>query len=103
MEHIRVKQVMEAANGRLLCGNEEQVLANISLDSRNMSGLDLFVPIVGEKVDAHRFICQAIGNGAVAVFTSAHRDINQVEKAIADWESRGNDGKAARKAAWIAV
>ena len=50
MEHIRVKQVMEAANGRLLCGNEEQVLANISLDSRNMSGLDLFVPIVGEKV-----------------------------------------------------
>ncbi|WP_320977081.1 UDP-N-acetylmuramoyl-tripeptide--D-alanyl-D-alanine ligase, partial [Enterocloster asparagiformis] len=103
MEHIRVKQVMEAANGRLLCGNEEQVLANISLDSRNMSGLDLFVPIVGEKVDAHRFICQAIGNGAVAVFTSAHRDISQVEKAIADWESRGNDGKAARKAAWIAV
>lgn len=103
MEHIRVKQVMEAANGRLLCGNEEQVLANISLDSRNMSGLDLFVPIVGEKVDAHRFICQAIGNGAAAVFTSAHRDINQVETAIADWESRGNDGTASRKAAWIAV
>lgn len=49
MEHIRVKQVMEAANGRLLCGNEEQVLANISLDSRNMSGLDLFVPIVGRR------------------------------------------------------
>ena len=60
MEHIRVKQVVEAAHGRLLCGNEDQALANISLDSRNMSGLDLFVPIVGEKVDAHRFICQAI-------------------------------------------
>ena len=103
MEHIRVKQVVEAANGRLLCGNEDQALANISLDSRNMSGLDLFVPIVGEKVDAHRFICQAIGNGAVAVFTSAHRDAAQVEEAIADWESRGNDGTAARKAAWIAV
>lgn len=103
MEHIRVKQVVEAANGRLLCGNEDQALANISLDSRNMSGLDLFVPIVGEKVDAHRFICQAIGNGAVAVFTSAHRDAAQVEEAIANWESRGNDGTAARKAAWIAV
>lgn len=103
MEDMRVKQVVEAAKGRLLRGNEEQVLANISLDSRNMSGLDLFVPIVGERVDAHRFICQAIGNGAVAVFTSAHRDEGQVEAEIGAWEAAGNDGEAARKAAWIAV
>ncbi|MBS6953252.1 MAG: UDP-N-acetylmuramoyl-tripeptide--D-alanyl-D-alanine ligase [Enterocloster asparagiformis] len=103
MENIRVKQIVEAANGRLLCGNEDQAVANISLDSRNMAGLDLFVPIVGEKVDAHRFICQAIGNGAVAVFTGAHRELSQVEKTIADWENGGNDGTLARKAAWIAV
>lgn len=103
MENIRVKQIVEAANGRLLCGNEDQAVANISLDSRNMGGLDLFVPIIGEKVDAHRFICQAMGNGAVAVFTSAHKDLSQVEAAIAAWEKGGNDGAPARKAAWIAV
>lgn len=103
MEDMRVKQIVEAAKGRLLCGNEEQAVNGISLDSRNMSGLDLFVPIVGERVDAHRFICQAIGNGAVAVFTGAHQDLGQVEADIAAWEAAGNDGEAARKAAWIAV
>ena len=104
MKHIRVKQVMEAANGRLLCGNEEQVLANISLDSRNMSGLDLFVPIVGEKVDAHRFICQAIGNGAAAVFTSRHRPPEEVRadilKQCGEAVSRM---EAAMSAAWIGL
>ena len=60
MENISVKQIVEAAKGRLLLGNEDQAVRDISLDSRNMAGQDLFVPIIGEKVDAHRFICQAI-------------------------------------------
>ena len=37
-----------------------------------MKGNDLFVPLIGEKVDAHRFIEQAFGAGAVAVLTSEH-------------------------------
>ena len=77
-------------------------MANISLDSRNMSGLDLFVPIVGEKVDAHRFICQAIGNGAAAVFTSRHRRPEEVRADIL--KQCGEDVsrmEAAMSAAWI--
>ncbi len=103
MKDIRVKQIVEAAKGRLLLGNEDQAVDAVSLDSRNMAGRDLFVPIIGEKVDAHRFICQAISNGAVAVFTSAHESGDQVEAAIKAWEKLGNDPEPARKAAWIAV
>ncbi len=103
MENISVKQIVEAAKGRLLLGNENQAVKAVSLDSRNMAGQDLFVPIIGEKVDAHRFICQAISNGAVAVFTSAHESAAQVESAITDWEKLGNDPEPARRAAWIAV
>lgn len=72
MEHITVKEILEATGGRLLCGRADTPLDHISIDSRNMKGNDLFVPLIGEKVDAHRFIGQAFGNGAAAVFTSEH-------------------------------
>ena len=72
MVNIRVKDILSATGGRLLCGSEEMILENISIDSRTMKGNDLFVPLIGDKVDAHRFIGQAFDNGAAAVLTSRH-------------------------------
>lgn len=72
MEHMTIKDIVKAVNGRLLCGEETTPVAHISIDSRTMKGQDLFVPLVGEKVDAHRFIDQAFLAGAVAVLTSEH-------------------------------
>lgn len=72
MEHITVREILEATGGRLLCGSADTPLDHISIDSRTMKGNDLFVPLVGEKVDAHRFIGQAFDNGAAAAFTSEH-------------------------------
>jgi len=72
MENMTVKEILLATGGRLLCGKENTALEHISIDSRNMKGNDLFVPIVGEKVDAHRFIFQALDNGAAAALTSEH-------------------------------
>lgn len=72
MTGITVKELLEATGGNLLLGQEDQHAGHISLDSRKMEGRDLFVPIVGERVDAHRFICQAISAGAETVFTSCH-------------------------------
>ena len=72
MEHITVKQILEATGGRLLCGNEDQVLRHLSIDSRQMRGDDLFVPLIGEKADAHRFIAGAFAAGAAATLTSEH-------------------------------
>lgn len=72
MEHITVKEILKATGGTLLCGDENTPLDHLSIDSRTMKGNDLFVPLVGEKVDAHRFIRQAFDNGAVAVLTGEH-------------------------------
>lgn len=72
MVNMRVKEILSATGGRLLCGSENTVLEHISIDSRTMKGNDLFVPIIGEKQDAHRFIEQAFDNGAAAVLTSRH-------------------------------
>ena len=54
MTGITVKELLEATGGNLLHGQEDQHAKHISLDSRKMEGDDLFVPIVGERVDAHR-------------------------------------------------
>lgn len=76
MEHITVKDIIHATGGTLLCGGINTPLHHISIDSRKMQGEDLFVPLVGEKVDAHRFIDQALKQGAAAVLTSEHETMD---------------------------
>ncbi|MDO4265789.1 MAG: UDP-N-acetylmuramoyl-tripeptide--D-alanyl-D-alanine ligase [Eubacteriales bacterium] len=67
---LTVKQVAEACGGRLLCGDETRMVRHISLNSNKMAGDDLFVPIIGERVDAHRFLSGAFSAGAVCALTS---------------------------------
>lgn len=73
MENITVNEILIATGGELISGNNNTSICNISIDSRVMKGEDIFVPLIGERVDGHDFIDKAITNGAVAVFTS--RDI----------------------------
>ena len=47
MENMTVKEMLEATGGTLLCGSQDTPLRCISLDSRNMKGGDLFVPLLG--------------------------------------------------------
>ncbi|MFR5601935.1 MAG: UDP-N-acetylmuramoyl-tripeptide--D-alanyl-D-alanine ligase [Lachnospiraceae bacterium] len=72
MEDMRVKEIVEATGGRLLCGDENRPVCHICIDSRAVAAGDLFVPLVGEKVDAHRFLPQVTAQGAAAVLTSEH-------------------------------
>ena len=78
MECMTVNDIVKATGGRLLCGDREMELKHISIDSRTMKGQDLFVPIIGEKVDAHRFISQAFEAGAAAVLTSEHNEMEDM-------------------------
>ena len=104
MTGITVKELLEATGGNLLLGQEDQHAVHISLDSRKMEGDDLFVPIVGERVDAHRFLCQAIASGAAAVFTSEHHRWEDVKASVRQ-QCGGNreQEKKALGAAWIEV
>lgn len=72
MEQMTVRDVVSATGGRLLCGDGDTPLIHISINSQAMEGSDLFVPLIGAKVDAHRFIGQAFENGAAATLTSEH-------------------------------
>ena len=72
MEQMTVKEIVEATGGTLLCGDEAVPLVHISIDSQSIKGGELFVPLIGERVNAHRFIGQAFEKGAAAVLTSGH-------------------------------
>lgn len=71
MENITVKKIVEITGGRLLCGDENKIIKAFSIDSREGNEDSIFVPLIGEKVDAHRFIEGALQlNGAT--FTQEH-------------------------------
>lgn len=67
---IHVKDVVAATGGELLCGSEDVQITSIVTDSREAGEGALFVPIIGERVDAHRFIPDVMKAGAAASFTS---------------------------------
>ena len=77
--------IAKACKGKIIWGDQKTPVEHISLDSRHMRGNDLFVPLIGEKTDAHKFIPQAMDNGAVVVLTSEHSDASQCSPQRGVW------------------
>ncbi|MCQ2491934.1 MAG: UDP-N-acetylmuramoyl-tripeptide--D-alanyl-D-alanine ligase [Lachnospiraceae bacterium] len=67
MENITVKEILEATGGKLLCGSSDKVIAHFCIDSRQADETSLFVPIIGERVDAHKFMDGTIAAGAASL------------------------------------
>jgi UDP-N-acetylmuramoyl-tripeptide--D-alanyl-D-alanine ligase len=65
--------------GVLLCGDENTPVQDICINSKEIKEGDLFVPIIGERVDAHRFVESALEKGA-ATLTSRHDGVVVAEK-----------------------
>lgn len=79
VESMTAAEIVKAVDGVLLAGNPETVIEHICIDSRDAKEGSLFVPIIGEKVDAHKFIAQVLDNGAAGVFMS-HGDVIDTDK-----------------------
>ena len=71
MEQITVRDILAATGGTLLCGSEDTEIKDICIDSREIKAGDLFVPLIGEKVNPHQFIEQVMEVGA-ATLTQEH-------------------------------
>ncbi|WP_343209982.1 UDP-N-acetylmuramoyl-tripeptide--D-alanyl-D-alanine ligase [Anaerolentibacter hominis] len=71
---MRVSEIVTAVQGRLIQGNEDVEISSVSIDSREIGEGCLFVPIIGERVDAHRFLLTAFGNGAAAALISREQE-----------------------------
>lgn len=70
MQKLTAAVIAEAIGGKVIAGDPETLIEQLIIDSRQAAPGTLFVPIVGEKVDAHKFIPQVFAAGAAATFTS---------------------------------
>ncbi len=77
MKALSIKEVLNAVGGTLLAGTTKGEITSVSTNSKEIKEGALFVPIIGERVDAHRFIKGAFELGAKATVTS--RPLEEIE------------------------
>lgn len=64
---MKLEKIMENINFNLIKGDIDVDITEIQYDSRKIKKGDAFFAIEGYKVDGHKFIQNAINNGAVAI------------------------------------
>lgn len=81
MEKITIKEITEAVGGQIV-GNEgieeksgDLYVTGVQTDSRKVAPGDLFIAIVGENNDAHRFLSGAVKAGAAACLISEEQEV----------------------------
>ncbi|MCP4252295.1 MAG: UDP-N-acetylmuramoyl-tripeptide--D-alanyl-D-alanine ligase [Candidatus Scalindua sp.] len=74
MNNIEISNVLKAINGELLLGSPESRTTGISTDSRSIKEGELFFALEGENYNGHKFVGQAISNGAVGAVISSNKD-----------------------------
>ena len=84
MKKLSVKELVDATDGCLLCGDENTLIDNIVIDSREVNANSLFIPIIGEIHDAHKFMENCYQSGCrTFLIDEAHcfdkEDINLIQ------------------------
>lgn len=78
MDKITINQIKNAVNGTLISATEDQWITGISTDSRKAEYGELFIPIIGEVHDAHKFIPQVIERGCRALLVSDRKLVKEI-------------------------
>ena len=63
---LTVKKILEITGGKLICGNEEEVIEKYSKDTRTINQGECYVGIKGENFDGNKFYKDAFKLGAKA-------------------------------------
>ena len=66
---VKVSDIAAAAEGKLLCGDENTVITSFITDSREAKAGAMFVPIRGERADGHSYTPAVLEGPAAAAFT----------------------------------
>ena len=67
MKRLTAAEITAAIGGILTAGDGEQQINGISIDSRTVKEGDLFIPIIGERMDGHQFLSAALKGGCGAI------------------------------------
>ncbi len=94
---MTVGEITAACAGKLLCGDPDTIITAVSTDSRKIESGTLFVPIKGERADAHTFINATFAAGAAATLTQEHDSMDDTHA----WISVSDTGEALQQIAAV--
>lgn len=77
---MKVYEILEATNGKLLSGDINDEINFFSQDSRKMTDGGMYIPLKGERFDGHDFITSAFQTGATAIISE--RDEEYLDKIV---------------------
>lgn len=69
MREYTVKEIAQIVGGELIAGDGEIAITEFSTNSKEGDAKTMFVPVIGERVDGHDFIGDALAHGMRATFT----------------------------------
>ena len=64
---LRAEEIAAATEGQMVTGRHDVMVQGFSIDSRRVRPGDLFFAIRGSRFDGHRFVEEAVRNGAAGV------------------------------------
>lgn len=79
--YVKIKDIIKVCNGKLICGNEEDVCIDFSKDTRTIQENDVYVGIKGENFDGNTLYLDALEKGAKAcILQGIEIDKETIEK-----------------------
>lgn len=73
---LKVKDIIEICNAKLLCGNTETICSNFCKDTRIINKGDVYIAIKGEKFDGNDFYLEALDKGASVCILERDVDVS---------------------------
>jgi UDP-N-acetylmuramoyl-tripeptide--D-alanyl-D-alanine ligase len=67
MQNLNLQKIIDFSAAKLLLGDNDLIIEEIVIDSREVKNNHLFIAIIGENQDGHQYLEDAVKNGAVAV------------------------------------
>lgn len=76
MKAIDISEILNSAKGKLVHGDKGVLIKSISINSKKVDKEGLFIPLIGEKFDAHDFVYDAYENGCKTFLKDKNHDLN---------------------------
>lgn len=75
MQPLSAEELAAAVGGTIVQHGGADRILGVSTDSRTLQPGELFVPIIGERFDAHRFIGEAVRKGHRPFWSTARTSV----------------------------
>lgn len=74
MIQMNTRELVKAVNGKLISG-DDNTFTGVSIDSRKIESGQLFFAIIGERLDGHKYVLEALKRGAIGAIVDRYLDI----------------------------